>query len=236
MTRFTLFIGILALTLAACDSTDPIDETRVEANVVADLAADPGVRDQTTGVVNDTGRYTLYSLRDGEVVLSYDEADRSDSLTTAWDVGFRGTTIIVNGGASGPGNAGAVVLEEAYDDVMAVPASASFRVDGTAACPTVQTQNGPVPGPSLAVCTGGGNGWYTYVPFPGNMGGYIVPTPGRTLLVRTADGDGYAKVRFESYYQGAPEASEITATSQDRFYTFEYVVNPFGRTFDVSSQ
>ena len=135
MTRFTLFIGILALTLAACDTTDPVDESRVEANVVADLPADPGVRDQTTGVVNDTGRYTLYSLRDGEVVLSYDEEDRSDSLSTAWDIGFRGTTIIVNGGASGPGNAGAVVLEEAYDDVMAVPASASFRVDGTADVP-----------------------------------------------------------------------------------------------------
>ena len=231
MTRFSFLTIALALTLAACDSTGP-EPVRVQAKTVADLAADPADRDPNTGRTSDTGRFTLYSLREGEVVLSYDEADRSDSLTTAWDIGFQGSTIIVNGGASGPGQGGAVILEEAFDDVAAVPAGTAFRVDGTADCPSVTTPGGTFPGRPLAVCTGSGNGWYTYVPFQ-TGGGYLTPTPGRTILVRTADGEGYAKVRIESYYQGAPDPATITFTSPARYYTFEYVLNASGRSFEA---
>lgn len=235
MFRTLPLLAAFALVLTACDSNDPIDETRVEANVVVELAADPGQRDPTTGQVNDTGRFTLYSLRTGEVVLSYAEEDRSDSTTALWDIGFRGTDIIVNGGTSGPGTGGAVVIEEAFDDVTEVPAGASFRVDGSATCPSVTTPGGTFPGTPRAICSGSGNGWYTYVPFQ-TGGGYIVPTPGRTLLVRTADGQGYAKVRFDNYYQGRPAPAEITASSPGRYYTFEYVVNPDGTSFEVAAE
>lgn len=231
MTRYILLLGVLAFTLSACDTNDP-DDIRVQAVVASDIAADPAERDPNTGAVSETGQYTLYSLRDGEVVLNYDESDRSDSLTTAWDIGFQGSTIIVNGGTSGPGTGGAVIIEEAYDDVAAVPSGTTFRVDGSAVCPSVNTPGGTFPGSPLAVCTGSGNGWYTYVPFA-TGGGYLVPTPGRTLLVRTADGEGFAKVRFESYYQGNPAPADITAQSAARYYTFEYVVNESGQQFAV---
>ncbi len=59
----------------------------------------------------------------------------------------------------------------------------------------------------------------------------MVPTPGRTLVVRTADGEGYAKIRFQSYYQGAPEASAITFTTPGRYFTFDYALNENGRSF-----
>ena len=237
MFRTFSLLAAFALVLTACDSNNPDDATaRIEANVVTELAADPGARDPNTGQVSDTGQFTLYSLRDGEAVLSYDDEDRSDSTSTLWDIGLRGTDIIINGGTSGPGAGGALVLEEAFDDVMEVPASAQFRVDGVDECPTVQTPFGTRPGDPLAVCDGTGNGWYTYVPFPGGRGGYILPTPGRTLLVRTADGEGYAKVRFENYYQGRPAAADITDTSVDRYYTFEYVVNPDGTSFETAAE
>ncbi len=73
-----------------------------------------------------------------------------------------------------------------------------------------------------------GNGWYTYVPFPGGRGGYIVPTAGRTLLVRLADGQGYAKVNFHELLPGLPDPSSITDQSQDRYYSFTFVTNPDG--------
>ena len=234
MFRTLSLLAAFALVLTACDSTDP-DEARIEANVVAELAADPGQRDPNTGQVSDTGQFTLYSLRTGEIVLNYDEADRSDSTSTAWDLGFRGTTIIVNGGTSGPGTAGAVVIEEAFDDVAEVPMGTAFRVDGSADCPSITTPGGTFPGTPYAVCTGSGNGWYTYVPFQ-TGGGYIVPTPGRTLLVRTADGLGYAKVRFNNYYLGQPTPDAIDATSAGRYYSFEYVVNTDGTSFEADAE
>ena len=234
MTRISLLAALFAFTLTACDSNDPvdpIDPVVIEADTVRSLAADPAERNPMTGQVADLGQYTLYSLRDGEVVLSYDDEDRSDSTSTAWDIGFQGSTIIVNGGASGPGMGAALILEEAFDAVTEVPATATLRVDGSADCPSVSTPGGTFPGAPLAVCTGSDNGWYTYVPFPGNQGGYLVPTPGRTLLVRTADGEGFAKIRFESYYQGAPATSEITFTTPGRYYTFNYALNESGRSF-----
>ena len=231
MTRFSFLAVALALTLTACDSNGP-ETDRIEANVVAELPADPTAFGPQ-GPLPGTNQFTLYSLRTGEVVLNYDDADRSDSTTTAWDIGFRGSDIIINGGTSGPGNGGAVILEEAFDDVSTVPATVSFRVDGVDECPTVNTPNGPAPGTPQAICTGSGNGWYTYVPFPGGFGGYLIPTPGRTILVRAADGEGYAKVRINNYYQGRPEPSEITDTTPARYYTFEYVVNEGGQSFET---
>ena len=224
MTRSLALLFAAALVVSACDSTDPVNPIRVETATVANLVADPAVRDNNTGAVVETGRYTLYSLREDRVVLAYDNPNRADSATTAWDIGFQGTNIIVNSGASGPGLAQAVVIPEAFDDVTAVPAGTTFRADGDSACPS---------GPLRAVCTGSGNGWYTYVPFQ-TGGGYIVPTPGRTLLVRTADGLGTAKVRIVSYYQGAPDPATITLATPSRYYTFDVAFNPSGTSFVAS--
>lgn len=121
-----------------------------------------------------------------------------------------------------------------FDDFAAVPDSVALRVDGAAAstCPGVNTPGGPVPGTPRAICTGSNNGWYNYNQ-PQNL---ITPIPGRTILVRTADGQGYAKVQIQSYYLGAP-AVPVTAggpgDTQDRTYTFRYVINPAGRSFSA---
>ncbi len=73
-----------------------------------------------------TDNFTLFSLRieddsttaiDERSSLSYDDTERADSASTAWDIGFRGTEVILNGGSSGPGAALGVVVPEAFDDV-----------------------------------------------------------------------------------------------------------------------
>ncbi len=232
MFRIPVLVALLGLPLAACDSADPLVETPIEARVASDIVADPATRDPNTGATRATGRFTLYSLRDSSVVLNYDNPVRTDSATTRWDIGFRGTTIIVNGGTSGPGQGAATVAVGLFDEFTSVPDSVALRVDGAAAsaCPGSNTPNGPVPGAPRAICTGSNNGWYNYNQ-PQNL---ISPIPGRTILVRTADGQGYAKVQIQSYYRGAP-AAPITVggptDTPDRTYTFRYVVNPAGRSF-----
>lgn len=208
-----LFLA-LGLTLAACDSADPIGPDPVEPLEVirvTDLPADPVQRDQETGqpTSTPTNLYTLYSLRENRVVLAHDNPNRADSASTAWDIGFHGTTVIFNSGVSGPGNAAVQIVQNAFDQVIEAPAD-GYRQDAQG---------------NLAIPTGGGNGWYTYV--SQGFGGYIIPTPGRTLVIRTADGT-YAKLRFISYYEGQPEEPINFRTENDRHYTFEYVHQPDG--------
>lgn len=227
MSRFSLAtVALAALTLAACDAadTDTPAPTPVPLNVqtVTDLPADPGPRSATTGQVSGTGRFALYSLRGDSLVLGVDNANRADSNSTAWDIGFRGTTVIFNGGTSGPGQARAQIVTAPFVEVTEAPAD-GYLADGENTCPAVQGR----PGAPYAVCTGSGNGWYTYTPFP-TGGGYIVPTPGRTLVVLNADGETYSKVRFVSYYPGNPDPATITEDTPERFYTFDFVTQPDG--------
>ena len=232
MTRIALASTLLLL--SACDSS-PDEPFVAVLEDATDIPADPATRDPSTGQVTGTGNFTLFSLRasdstrtarDERIVVRYDDAERADSATTQWDIGFRGTEVILNGGSSGPGAALGVIVPEPFDEISdALATDAAFRRDG-------ESPAGPVRGPARAVCTGSGNGWYTYVPFPSGQGGYIVPTAGRTLLVRLADGQGYAKVRFDSYYRGNPDPAAITERSEDRFYTFSYVTNPDGSSFE----
>ena len=154
-----------------------------------------------------TGPFSLVSLGDGRVVLGPTDTARADSASTAWDLGFRGTSVVVNGGASGPGQGGAAWVEAPFDAVTAPPAPSAFVTDGERPCPR---------GEPTAVCSGSGNGWYRY------EAPHIVPVPDRTLVVRRAEG-GFAKVRFVSYYRGAPDERGST---EPRFYTLE--VAPLG--------
>ena len=149
-----------------------------------------------------TGPFSLVSLGDGRVVLGPGDDARADSASTAWDLGFRGTSVVVNGGVSGPGEGAAAWVDAPFEAVTAPPPADAFVTDGERECPR---------GEPTAVCSGSGNGWYLY------QAPNIVPAPDRTLVVRLAGG-GFAKVRFVSYYRGAPEEPGST---EPRFYTVE---------------
>ena len=155
----------------------------------------------TAGMGQDAGPFTLVSLRDGRVVVAPTEAARGDSASTTWDLGIRGTSVIVNGGTSGPGQGAAVVMDAPFDQVLAIPADSLFVADGDRPCPR---------GAATAVCPGSGNGWYLYA------GNGVEPMPDRTLVVRLAEG-GVAKVRFLRYALGETDSSG----QRPRFVTFE---------------
>ncbi len=142
----------------------------------------------------NTKSYTYFSLASGK------EVPATDAKTKNWDIAFSKTTIATNSGTSGPGEGGAIVLEKPFDQVSDAPKD-GYKTDGDAC---------------FAIPGGSGNSWYKY-----DMSVHaILPIPGRTLLVRTANGK-VAKVEIISYYKGAPED---VPTEESSYYTFRYTI------------
>ena len=83
--------------------------------------------------------YQYFSFATGDTVPF------SDSTTTNWDIAFKGTTVIINGGTSGPGVGGAVILDTLFSEVTSAPTS-GYAQDGL----------------TKAIPTGSNNGWYNY--------------------------------------------------------------------------
>lgn len=205
MTRISILSLVLLFTLTACDNNPASSGggNEVIAERVADLPADPFV-----GFVNGrpvgTNLHTFYSLRENSVV------ERADSASTKWDVAFRGSTILVNGGTSGPGQGAGQILETTFAEVTQAPET-GYATDSAA-------------GPALG--TGSGQSWYSYNPATQ----ILQPTPGRVMVIQTADGR-YAKINMVSYYRGAP-ASPVN-TDEARYLTFDFVFQPDGsRSFE----
>lgn len=212
---------------AACDSaSNEPDPVPLSKKLIEDVPADPvSERDATTGRSISNNLFTLYDLEKGEIVLSSEVTDptrrRTDSTATVWDIGFRGTTVIFNGGDSGPGKAQAQILRQPFSEVTEAPADGYISDGENTSCPQVQTPGGPVSGSTLAVCTGSGNGWYNY----DSSQGLISPIPGRTIALKTAT-ENYASLRILSYYQNNPNPPDPNAKS--RYYTFEYILQANG--------
>ena len=225
-TQFVLLIGFSAA-VCACDSTpmEP-DPVPLDVQVAEDIEADPTAgRDPVTGAPIANNLYTLYDLDANEIVVSSSETDAArratDSTSAKWDIGFKGTTLIFNGGTSGPGQGTALLLTKPFAEVTQAPASGLMADGDNTACPGVETPRGPVPGTPLAICTGSGNGWYSY----DGQTQLLSPIAGRTVVMTTGEGL-YAKLRILSYYQGNPDPPDPSASS--RYYTFEYILQPDG--------
>ena len=180
----TLLISLVAFLCYAgqpsAATTEKMENT-AEVKVVKDLNA-------------NTKPYIYYSLTENK------EIPASEANTKNWDIAFSKTTIAVNSGTSGPGQGGALVVEQAFTALDQAPAD-GYKTDGDA---------------GYAIPGGSGNSWYKY-----DMSVHaILPILGRTILVRTAGG-GYAKVEIISYYKGAQEEVPTEETS---YYTFRYAL------------
>lgn len=157
--------------------------SKAEIRVIKDFSA-----------VTKPNTYNYFSLTTGS------EVSADDAKTNKWDLAFSGTTILVNGGTSGPGQGGAVVLEKPFDSLSETPKD-GYKTDGAL---------------GNAIAGGSGNSWYKY-----DMSVHaILPIVGRTIVVKTAEGK-FAKIEFISYYKGAPEE---VPTEESKYYTFRYVL------------
>jgi hypothetical protein len=182
----------LLLTLTACgndDITQPPD-------------TDPG-----TLVVDASASWAFASLSSGQVVSVADY-----QTTSAWDIGFLATGVMLNGGAAGPGgvtgycvcqNAGATDAE-----ILAMtPESelSDFEAVTAASIPDDESFDADQLVPAMS-------GWYT------GTGASAAAAPGSSWLVRLRDGASFAKV----HVIGLAGATEVAAGE----VTIEYAVQP----------
>ncbi len=155
-------------------------------------------------------KYTFFSFKTGQIVVN------ADSATLKWDIGFRSTSIIFNGGTSGPGAAGAIVQQGLFDEIKEAPTSGYVLDNKT------NNQFAVSSAPFVAGVSTTTNNWWLN---SGTQTSTIVsPIAGRVIIVKTADGR-YAKMEIQSYYKGAP-ATVNNLTDLDRYYTFKYVYQP----------
>lgn len=194
---FAFFLPLMVMT--ACDDND--DATPVvtlSASEVSDLDA------------VSTSNYTFFSFADGAVVAN------TDSATNAWDIGFRGTTIILNSGVSGPGQAEGQLVDGIFEELTVAPTTGYAKDSETAKAIT------------------GSGGWYTYTGTTSVPNHAILPNAGKILVIKTADGK-YVKMEIVSYYQGNPstttaEFADLATRPASRYYTFRYLYQPDGTT------
>ena len=186
------------ITFYNCDDDDPVILDTVSLTVEDLYAPQEGGQGQPI-----SGLFAKFDFESGLQTESDSE----------WDVAFRGTTIIVNGGTSlgsadepeRTGDAGVYIFNGTMAEMTAVETSLIIQdsADG------------------YAITSGSGNGWYTYAGAPTYL---ISPTPGKILVFRTRDGK-YAKMEILSYYLGAPENPDAFS-DPSRYYTFNYVYQP----------
>lgn len=193
-----IIAAALAFVFTACsdDTTGPNgeEESQLEIHTVEDLPADTG----------STGEITYYSLRENSIV------EDSDSASTQWDIALSATTIYTNSGASGPGEGGAIVLDQSFDATTIAPSS-GYNVDTDTL---------------LAIPHGDENGWYNYTSDEQTPNHAILPIENKTIILKTGGGQYYAKMKILSYYEGNPEISgeQPYPPPGDRHYTFEYAI------------
>jgi hypothetical protein len=203
----SVLAAVVILQSCTKEETSAPQVTLIE-KIVTDIPADTIVGLSPIGQPIGAGKFTFFSFENNAVVAN------SDSNSTKWDIGMRGTTIITNGGTSGPGKGGAFVYVGTFDDLVSVPADSTFKVDVT---------------PNFAIPALDNRGWYTY----NRQVNLVTPLPGRVLVFRTATGK-YAKVEIINYYKGgvtpaatAPDAVKIYA---QRYYTFKFAYQGDGTT------
>jgi len=207
-TRIIIGSVLAAVVFFQSCTKDEVSEPQVTLiqKIVKDVPADTILGVSQIGQPFGSGKFTFYSFESNSIVPN------SDSNSTKWDIGVRGSTIITNGGTSGPGNGGAFVYVGTFDDLTAVPADSTFKVDAA---------------PNFAITAGSNKGWYLYTP----QTNLLTPLPGRVLVFRTATGK-FAKVEILNYYKGGttPAATDPDAVKifTQRYYTFKFAYQAVG--------
>jgi hypothetical protein len=201
MQKLNLLLSVLILFFTSCEKNSNNDVI-IDEDVITfvELNASQYIVNPSDSVL--TGKYEKFSFSEGDTV-SHDN----------WDVAFRGTTIIVNGGDSyninqpeREGKAAVYIATGIMSDIQTVDLS-KLEQDNT---------SGPAIVDDLGIS---GDGWASY-----DMSTHIIsPIAGRILVFRTHD-DKYAKMEIVYYYDSPnPDPSN---GDYGGYYTFNYVYQP----------
>ena len=163
---------------------------------------------------NSTVHYTFFNFETGK------EVALADSNTNKWDIAFRGTTVLLNGGTSGPSTVTGQIVTSTTFNTLAIAPTSGYNADAA----------------TKAIPTGSGNGWYNYNSIANGPPHSITPIANRAIAIKLANGK-YVKLEILNYYQGAPLDVPVTSSSEytgvGKYYTFRYLVSP---TTDISER
>ena len=193
-----LKLSLLALVIFSTSSSND-DDTKDETISAAVTQKFANLSAPATGGQGqpEGGAFTKFSFSENKIVTSDN-----------WDIAFRGTVIIVNGGAkigitdepNRTGNGAVSVVSGGFSAVNTIPLAATFTQDAA----TV-----------YAFPKSGDNAWYDY-----NPNTHIITSKaGKIFVVKTHDGK-YAKFEILSYYKDAPITPDVT--SLGRYFTFNF--------------
>ncbi|MCC6816156.1 MAG: HmuY family protein [Saprospiraceae bacterium] len=194
-----LIFALFILAFVACKDDEDLGKETLVSTTIKNLAADPGTGfDPTNGnPLGTTGHYSFFRLADSSIV------DLNDSATTKWDLAFRGSRIILNGGSSGPGTTQAFLQSGIFSDFKKVSLDSIFKSDAA---------------PTYAI----GSTWSTYNPTTQ----VLIPTPGKFIVLKTSD-NKFCKIEILSYYKDAPPSPD-SRKDLPRYFTFRYVYQSNG--------
>jgi hypothetical protein len=196
--RYTCLLFLFSLLVfTSCEKTINNDVIAEDVITFVELDASQYTVNQLDSSL--TGKYEKFSFSKGDTV-SHDN----------WDVAFKGSTIIINGGESYEqdqpnrvGDAAVYIATGVMSDVRTVDVS-KFSQDDT---------TGPAIIDDLGIS---GQGWASY-----DMGTHILsPIAGRILVFRTHD-NKYAKMEI-IYFYDSPNPQPLEG-DYGGFYTFNYV-------------
>ena len=212
-TKTTLFLSMLTIAIGftACtkDSPDPVETVITET--ITELDAQAVI---TMGPFGPTvgGDYTKFSFSEGTEVSGDN-----------WDVAFRATRIIVNGGIASDtlapdrkGDAAVYIIGGEMGNITSVNEDLLLQDDATS--PAIIDDYGfPIPPATEPL------GWCLY----DHLTNVVSPRAGKILVFRTHD-NKYAKVEITFFYDTPnPPSSQ---TDVGGFYTFNYVYQSDGGT------
>lgn len=187
--------ALLLAALSACSDADPIG---------------PGTESVPTLTVDATKGWTYVKLGPTASVVTVSDPASS----TGWDLAFNATSVMLNGGAAGPGGVEGFCLcqnASATDQqVKAMKAETQLSAFESAAAAQVPADAKAWASDALSPAIAE---WWTYVPTTHE----VFPTPNRSWVMRTASGTSFAKLRV------------VGITTAGRGFgtvTLEYAVQP----------
>lgn len=185
-------ITLVSLFVTSCTKNEVEQEPVVSKQAVNIYA--PITTDYTVNPPSESGTFTKFNFEMGTEV-------NDDN----WDIAFRGTTILVNGGVkvglsdelARTANGALSMQTGTFTEILIAPNDSEFKQDKSG---------------ELALPKGT---WYSY----NGQTHIISPVAGKVLVVKTNNGH-YVKMEILSYYKDKD-------TSKDsRYYSFNYVYNP----------
>jgi hypothetical protein len=245
-----LLMGLLFITLIACskeDTANPDPDPPPDTDSAG--ISVPYYQLQRVENLNAATDDENPTVPKSEILFSLKykkEQPLSYAKTNRWDISFSGLYNSFlsgnnksdqnNTGYQGPAIGGIAIVAKAFEDVIDIPADASFS-----------TGKGLI-GTDDAGFFGQGTGWYLY-DFGGTLAGdgsydkqHVAYALGdslhlsnnttmgpRTIIVKTAAGD-YAKLKMVSCYKDAFSAHQWFRNTPHMYFTFEYVMVPAGST------